>query len=96
MRDQAVSVLPIGSEGQQYGPVARRPLGPPSAESAVDDDFSQSGFESGEVVIVEPLNEQARHTAKMDRHCFGQACDTSAGQDDNYAAPVPSGVRSSY
>src|SRR5467141_3552840 len=68
----------------------------PSAERAVDDDFSQSGLENGEFLIVEPLDEQFRHTAKMDRHSFGHTCDTGVGQGDNHAAPVLSGVRSTY
>ena len=66
------------------------------AECAVDDDFSQSSLEDGEFVIVEPLDEQFRHTAKMDRHGFGHACDTSGGQGDNHPAPVVSDICSLY
>ena len=68
----------------------------PSAERAVDDDFSQSGLENGEFLIIEPLDEQFRHTAKMDRHSCGHTCDTGAGQGDNDAAPVLTGVRPAY
>jgi hypothetical protein len=32
----------------------------------------------------------------MDRHGFGQALDAGVGQGDNYAAPVPGGVASTY
>src|SRR6266567_7275011 len=71
-------------------------LGLPSAERAVDDDFSQSGLENGEFLIVEPLDEQFRHTVKMDRRSFGHTCDTGVGQGDNHAAPVLSGVRPTY
>jgi hypothetical protein len=39
-----------------------------SRRCAVDDDFSESGRENSEYLIVEPLDEQFRHTAKMDRH----------------------------
>jgi hypothetical protein len=67
-----------------------------SAEGAVDDDFSQSGLEYGEFVVVEPLDEQFQHTAKMDRHGFGHACDTGIGQGDSHPAPVVGGVCSSY
>jgi hypothetical protein len=67
-----------------------------SAEGAVDDDFSQSGLEDGEFVVVELLDEQLRHTAKMDRHGFGQTCDTRISQGDDHAAPVVTSVCSSY
>ncbi len=71
-------------------------LGLPSAERAVDGDFSQCGLENGEFLIVEPLDEQFRHTAEMDRHSFGHACDTGVGEGDNHAAPVLDGVRPAY
>lgn len=67
-----------------------------SAEGAVDDDFSQSGLQNGEFLIVEPLDEQFRHTAKMDRHSFAHTCDTGVGQGHNHATPVLSGGRSTY
>src|ERR1019366_9485488 len=67
-----------------------------SAERAVDRDFSQGGLENGEFLIVEPLDEQFRNTAKMDRHGLGHACDAGVGQGDNHAAPVRSVVRSTH
>jgi hypothetical protein len=47
-----------------------------SAEGAVDDDFSWGRLQDGEFLIVEALDEQFGYTANMDRHCFGQTCDT--------------------
>ena len=44
----------------------------PSAERAVDDDFSKRGLEHGEFVIVEALDEQFRHAAKVDRRVSGR------------------------
>jgi hypothetical protein len=58
-----------------------------SAERAVDDDFAQRGPENGELLIVEPLDEQFGHAGKVDRHRFFQACDAGAGQRDNHPRP---------
>jgi hypothetical protein len=67
-----------------------------SVERAVDDDFSQSGPENRELVILEALDEQLRQAANVDRCGFGHACDTGVGQGDNHMAPILSGVRSTY
>jgi hypothetical protein len=67
-----------------------------SAERAVDDDFSQSGLENDEFLVVEPFDEPFRHTLEMDRHCFGQTRDTGVDQGDKHASPVPGGIRTTH